>query len=173
LDKNAKDSNRKNVRKDIRKKKNTLMIAMVSVMALLAAACAGGGAAKVNPAEAYADISESIAMPEMMEIPSAIVLDYYGIQSDDYSDAVFYISADSLLADEVVIVNTVDAEAAKRVKDKLEVRLNQKLMSAQDYSPEQYEIIRKCKVRSDGLTVAMLVSPDVQGMTSIYEKHLK
>jgi hypothetical protein len=153
--------------------KKSLMTAMVFLMALIVAACSGGGAVKVNPAEAYADISGSVAMPEMMEIPSSIVLDYYGIRSEDYTDAVFYMSADSLLADEVVIVNAVNAEAAKRVKDKLDVRLNQKLMSAQDYSPEQYEIIRKCKVRSDGLTVAMLVSPDVQGMTDAYEKHLK
>ncbi len=172
MDINAKDIYSKNKR-DTKKKKNTLMIAMVSLVALLVAACAGGGAANVNPSEAYADMSKNVSMPEMMEIPSSIVLDYYGIRIEDYSEAVFYMSADSLLADEVVIVNAVDADAAKRIKDKLEVRLNQKLMSAQDYSPEQYEIIRKCKVRIDGMTVAMLVSPDIEGITSVYERHLK
>ena len=156
------------------KKKNSLALALISLVAVLATACTSAApAAVVNPAEAYAAISAGVEMPEMMEIPSAIVLDYFGIQSADYSDAVFYICADSLLADEVVIVNAVDDDAAKRIKEKLDVRLNQKMVSAQGYSPEQYEIIRKCEVRVDGKTIAMLVSPDVENMTKIYEEQLK
>jgi hypothetical protein len=109
----------------------------------------------------------------MFAAPPDVIPDYYGIFPDDYSDSVFMMSADSLLADEYVIVRAVDDAAAKRVYDRLKKRLQDKAVEAKTYSPEQYAIILDGFLSKDGLWVAMIVSPEINKLGSAYQKSIK
>lgn len=146
-------------------------------LSLLLAGCTGQGQSQGSvteaPAAIYKSISETVAMPELMAVPEDLILDFYGLAKEDYSDAVFYISVDNLRADEIVIVKAVDEGAAARVKTILENRLQSKKDQAEGYSPEQFAIIEKCGVRVDGLTVAMLVSPDIDAINKVYAGFVK
>jgi hypothetical protein len=108
----------------------------------------------------------------MFSVPTDIIPDFYGIFPKDYSDAVFMMSADSLLADEIVIILAVDDAAAKRVNGILENRMRIKADEARTYSPEQYSIIGRGMVTTDGLWVSLIVSPDVTALRTAYRNIL-
>ena len=102
-------------------------------------------------------------------MPGDVVPDYYAIYAADYSDAVFMMCADSLKADEIVIIRAADEAAANRVAGMLRQRLANKADEASVYSPEQYAVIKNCSVTQDGLWVSMIVSPDVGKLMSAYK----
>lgn len=154
--------------------KTVALFLLTAVLLASVAGCSGAGqGGKLDPAAVYAAIRDEIQMPEMMEVPESILLDYYGIDSADFDSAVFYMCVDSLKADEIVIVSAVDQGASARLESLLQARLKSKADQAEGYSPEQFAVIQKCAVRRDGLTVAMIVSPDAARMTEIYQGFLK
>lgn len=118
----------------------------------------------------YQKMLDAEILPEMMEFPESMVLDFYGIDPADYTEAVFYQSFDSMLADEVVLVNAMDDAAADRVEEMLNVRLEAKAEEAKGYSPEQFAIIEKCSVIRDGMNVIMIVSPKKDVLVEIFMK---
>jgi hypothetical protein len=107
--------------------------------------------------------------PEMFAAPDEIILDYYGINASDYTDAVFMMSVDGLLADEIVIVRAVDEEASGKIAERLNKRLKTKADEARTYSPEQFAVIENSMVTRDGLWTAMLVSPEAEKMREAYK----
>lgn len=117
----------------------------------------------------YADMTNTSLLPEMMEFPESMVMDFYGIDAADYSDAIFYQSYDSMLADEVVLICAVDDAAAARVEEMLNARLDAKAEEAKGYSPEQFAIIEKCSVVRSGLNVALIVSPEKDTLVEIFQ----
>ncbi|MDO5111972.1 MAG: DUF4358 domain-containing protein [Clostridia bacterium] len=107
-------------------------------------------------------------LPEMMEIPEDMILDYYGIEPADYTASLVRISVDNMLADEIVLMEGVDDAAADRIEAMLNERLQAKADEAESYSPEQFAIIEKCAVVRDGQSVALLVSADHQSMADAF-----
>ncbi len=107
-------------------------------------------------------------LPEMMEIPENMVLDYYGIEPADYTASLVRISVDNMLADEVVMMEGVDAAAADRIEGMLKERLQAKADEAENYSPEQFAIIGKCGVVRDNQSVALLVSADYDALVDAF-----
>ena len=108
-------------------------------------------------------------LPEMMEIPEDMILDYYGIEPADYTASLVRISVDNMLADEVVMMQGADAAAADRIEAMLKGRLQAKADEAESYSPEQYAIIEKCGVIRDGDAVALLVNADYSGLADAFK----
>lgn len=92
-----------------------------------------------------------------------------GVDSADYTKAVIALCGDSVLADEIWLVQAVDAAAAERVlavaKDRLEYRAG----DFENYLPDQYEIVKQAKVLQRGNVIAVFVSPEAEQMKSIFE----
>lgn len=133
-----------------------------------ATAAPESGEAESRFAPLYAQMLESGVLPDMMALPVNMVADFYGIDPADCTDGLYYISFDNLLADEIVLVDAADADAADRIEKALTARLAMKAQEADDYAPEQYAIIKKCKITRNGLTVAMLVSPEAKALTELF-----
>lgn len=117
----------------------------------------------------YDEMLAAEVLPEMMEFPESMVLDFYGIEEADYDQAIFYQSYDSMLADEVVLISAVDDAAASRVEEMLNARLEAKAEEAKGYSPEQFAIIEKCSVVREGEFVALIVSPEKDTLVEIFK----
>ena len=120
----------------------------------------------------YEELLKTEVLPEMMEFPKSMVLDFYGIEETDYTDAVFYQSFDSMLADEVVLILAVDDAAASRIEEMLNTRLEAKAEEAKGYSPEQFAIIEKCSVQRSGRYVGLIVSPEKDKLVEIFKNRI-
>ncbi len=125
-----------------------------------------GGESRFAPL--YQQMQDLGVLPEMLPLPDTMVTDFYGIDHADYTDGLYYLSYDSLLADEVVLVEATDDAAAKRIEQALENRLSVKAYEAESYAPEQHAVIQRCAVRRNGLSVALIVSPSFEALTELF-----
>jgi len=119
---------------------------------------------------AVAELLEAAGMPEMIELDEMLMLDYCGIAQEDVKQAVVAICSDSLRTDELWLVEAIDEEAAQRIMELAEFRLEMKGEESITYSPEQYEIVQQAQLLQDGSLIALLVSPEVETLAALYEQ---
>ena len=120
-----------------------------------------------------ADIEKNVATEDMMSLSGSDLMTNYGIDASDALQFVYKINRAGTKADEIVMFEAKNADAAARIKEKLEARLTQKANEANNYSPEQYAIIMQCSVATYGNYVTMFVGPDAVKMTEIFESYVK
>lgn len=143
-----------------------MMKRLIAVMLLVLVLAGCGSAVKeVNLEQLYTDL-ESVGMPAMVKLQSSMMLDFYGIQEADVKQAIVTVCSDGLRADEVWLLEAVDADAAARLKGLAENRLKQKDAESVTYSPEQNAIVKKALLLVEGNYVIMITSPDVEAMTA-------
>jgi len=155
--------------------KKAIFIVLALVFALGLAACGGGTGAfkEVDLTKVMAAIQEQVKPQEMMELQEGNLMDYYGIDPVDVKQFAASISETGLKASEIVMMEAVDADAATRIKEKLEGRLQQLINSFNNYLPEEYAIAKDCKVESYGNYVTLFVSDKADRMKEIFESYIE
>ena len=107
-------------------------------------------------------------MPEMIRMDETTMMNFCGIQAQDCVQVVAAICADGLITDEVWLIEAKDEAALERLKNLAESRLQMKGEESITYSPEQYEVVQKAQVLTNGLYMALIVSPDVEALAEIF-----
>ena len=152
--------------------KRALCVAAALLLALLTA-CSGGAPSQGKEVDLKA-VMTSLGMDEgMMELDENDLMDLYGIEASDVKQFAAKIPTESLLADEIVLIEAVDAQAAARIKKKLDSRYQSKLNENKDYLPEEYDKVSKCKVVAGGNFVALIIAANGEDLMKIYEAALK
>lgn len=123
---------------------------------------------KKEPADMQA-LYETLAarMPEMILMDETTMLNFCGIQAGDCVQVVAAICADGLITDEVWLIEAKDTEALERLKSLAETRLQMKGEESITYSPEQYAVVQKARILTEGLYMALIVSPDVDELAEL------
>ena len=68
-----------------------------------------------------------------------------------------------------MLIKATDTDAAGRINEKLVNRMNAKLNETKSYNPEQYAIIEKCSVDTDGVYVSMILSANAEAIKALYK----
>lgn len=98
---------------------------------------------------------------------------YYGIDPADVKEFAAEVSKNSATEiDEVVLVKAVDEEAAKRVAEKLELRLQSQKDLCASYSAELLAVADKCAVRTEGVFVSLIICEEYDKAVSICDELL-
>lgn len=152
-------------------KRTVLLFLVLGVLATLAA-CGGkpGGETPVQMDlnAVYASISQTVQIPEMLELNQDLMLDYCGIHPETVKRAKVLICEDSLRTDEIWLVEAVDEAAAKTVAELATKRLEKKGEESITYSPEQYAVVEKAELVQHGRYVGLFVSPDSAEMAKLF-----
>lgn len=104
----------------------------------------------------------------MTKVNDDILTSFYGIDTADVNDYFALISTDSTKQDEVIMVEAKDADALKRVQEKIQTRYDSKYAQTKDYLPEEAKLIEASKVETDGNYVWMFISADADKMNEIF-----
>ncbi len=155
--------------------KRILCIALALALALMSACSQQPAPAKeVDLNAVMTALSSAFGLEDgMMSLTQDDLLEMYGIESADVKQFSARIPLESLLADEIVLIEAADAQAASRVKEKLEARYQAKLNENKDYLPEEYAKVQKCKVAVTGNFVSMIIFANADEVVAEYEKALK
>lgn len=113
----------------------------------------------------YAQMEGSF--PEMFELGDAERLDFLGLKTEDYTEAVTAVCADSMRADEIWLINAKDGEALKRIEAKAQNRLAVRIEEAKAYSPEQTKILEDAVTMTQGSYFILIVSADAQKLAEL------
>lgn len=119
--------------------------------------------------EVYTQLSEKAVKSAMLKLNEGLLLDLCGIRSEDVKQAVVAICEDSLLTDEVWVVEATDEAAAQRIIELAKNRLKKKGEESINYSPEQYAVVEKAQLLQNGSFVVLLVAPNVADLAASLE----
>lgn len=106
-------------------------------------------------------------MPPMLLLDGEMVLDYCGINPDDCEEYYVSVCEDSLRADEIWLIKVTDSSKTQAIVDLANARIEAKAEESKTYSPEQYAIVQKAQIISQGEYIAVIVSPDVETIFEI------
>ena len=150
---------------------------LISLILLLTAAalllCACGSAKPQSKAvpdmqKVYDTIAAKGVLPEMAIVDGDRRFDLLGIDPADCRQAVTAICGDSVRADEIWLVEAVDADAAARVYEMAEVRVDQKKRQLENYLPDQFAVVEKAVLLREDNAVILFISPEAETMLSLY-----
>ncbi len=151
--------------------KKLFSIFLTAALLCLLVAC--GGTKQADLSKVGADMKAKITNTEMMELSTENFMQAYGIDSADIKQSFAYVDSTGIKGDEIVFFEGKDDAATKRIKEKLDERYKQKEVEMKDYLPEEYAVLKKCSVNQNGNYVSMIVSPQYEELTKIYNAAVK
>lgn len=141
---------------------------LAAASALFFSGCAKAAVQDVSLTKVMAGMKQKITNTQMMDLSENDLMPNYGIRKDDVKQFSIYIDSTGTKGDEIVLVQGKDPQAAGNIKAKLDARYKQKKTEMKDYLPEEYAILKECKVRQDGSFVSMIISPQHKDLEKIY-----
>ena len=133
---------------------------IVLLLALLCLAGCGQPAAEAPDFQAVYDSMTALTdMPDMVVVPNDKGEFLFGIAPGDCKQEIVAICQDSLLADELWLIEATDQEAADRIEALARNRLQQKAAELENYLPEQYQVVQQAQLSREGNCVVLLISP--------------
>lgn len=154
-------------------KKTIGMIIAAALMVLVFAGCSKGTAASADLPKVMAEMQQQVKFTDTIAISKDDLKANYGIEAADVKQFAGIADTTGTKADEIVMIEGKDADAAKRIKGALDTRYQTKINENITYLPAQYAIIKKCSVRQTGNYVSMIVSPEADKLVKIYDENVK
>lgn len=159
------------------KKGKHIAICLLSFVLLLSVSSCRKQAEAEQPKQAdLAAVMQEIGKVEPLEnfidIDDGMLMEMYGIEAADCKQFAAKIEGSGIKADEITLIEAADTAKAADIRSKLEARLQAKANEADDYSEEQYAIIKKANVEVNGNYVSMIVSPRRDGILEVYHSQI-
>ena len=133
---------------------------IVLLLALLCLAGCGKPAAEAPDFQAVYDSMTALTdMPDMVVVPNDKGEFLFGIAPGDCKQEIVAICQDSLLADELWLIEATDQEAADRIEALAQNRVQQKAAELENYLLGQYQVVQQAQLSREGNCVVLLVSP--------------
>lgn len=149
------------------KKVISLMLALMLVLSL--AAC--GGKEEETVSVDVNALYESYAqyMPDMFEPDVDTLMNFLGISVEDCAQYKVAICAEGMRADEVWLIEAKDASSLETLQQLAQTRIEAKLEETVTYAPDQYVVVEKAVVLTNGNYLALLISPNVDTLKAGFE----
>ena len=155
------------------KKKLCTILALTSLL-ICFTSCAGDEAPKnVNVNDVYNEVAASITVPDFIELTETDIVDYVAVNIADLKQMKVQISAEAISADQIVICEAVDAEAATRVEEAFSTYLNSVKNSFENYLPSEYAKMKDIQVQKSGNYIYYAVTSELDTVNSIFDKYFK
>ncbi|HCI64906.1 MAG TPA: hypothetical protein DFH97_07925 [Clostridiales bacterium] len=148
--------------------KKTITLLLTLSLLLSLAACGGKEKAPSVDVNALYD-SYSELLPEMFYPDDVTLLNFLGIDVEDCAQYKIAICAEGMRADEVWLIEAKDETALETLTQLAQIRIASKLDETVSYAPDQYLIVQKAQVLTNGLYLALLISPDVDTLKAGFE----
>ncbi|MDL2225882.1 DUF4358 domain-containing protein [Eubacteriales bacterium OttesenSCG-928-M02] len=94
----------------------------------------------------YHAVESAVQMPEMLAVDGNMAHEMFGIAEADVAQGYIAICGDSLLADEVWVIEAVDEKALKRIEALARARIDQKDRESAGYAPKQNRIVKNAQI---------------------------
>lgn len=141
------------------------------VLILVFTSCTSYKPSLPSPTDLFEEISEDAGITYMYDMTDEMLEDVIGISPEIYSDAIYMTPGTGISPEEVIIVIGNTDDDADFIEEKLNKRLAYIEKSAENYLIEEMPMIEKAVIRRDGLTVSLIVSPNVDAISEVYNKY--
>ena len=128
---------------------------------------------QVTPQSIYEAIGQQVELPSMIEGDDSFISNYYGINPADLDGYVFASAEEATLADSVIIMKAKSEDAVANLTASLNTVIEQKAAEMENYLPEQYDIVVKSSVKTEGTYVYLVISEDADSIEAVIQDALK
>lgn len=122
--------------------------------------------------EIYDLITESVSLISPVRMQDNFIKNYYNIDPAMLEEYVFSMSEEAVSAETVVIMKLKDKADAETVSGALQLVIEEKSGEMENYLPEQYEIVKKSAVKTNGSYVYLVISEQADAIEQIIEAQL-
>lgn len=145
------------------------IIALILALTMLSlAGCGSSDPVTLDTQKVFQDLMYAEGMPSMSALDESMMLNLCGIRKEDTVSARVAVSTTGLEAAEVWVIEAADADALSRLQELAQTRLKQKGEESKTYSPEQYKIVEKAQVLTEGNYLALVAGPRADAMADIF-----
>jgi hypothetical protein len=153
--------------------KKLLVVLVVTAMLLLVSVGCKKAPVSIDGEALYEQMSALGQFPEMARRSDSAVYDYYGIDPAECKQIVNYASADGLMTDEFLLVETNDPAYAEEVETMLKNQIAYQAETYREYMPEEYPKISNARIERNGCYVLVIIAQDVDALYRLYTDALK
>lgn len=154
-------------------KRTFLFLLTLAAALFLWTGCAKSPSKEADLGNVMEAMKRKITNAQMMGLSSEDLKTNLGIEEKDVKQFAAYVDSTGTKGDEILLFEGNDSSAADRIEQKLNDRYHQKEIEMKDYLPEEYAMLRKCKVERGGNFTAMIVSPQQEELEQIYHSAFK
>lgn len=152
--------------------KRIIAVILAALTLFVFAAC-GSSEKEVDIAAVKESIVTELGMEGTMDIDSERLLDLYGIAAEDIENSACYVTMDGVFPEEVIMIKASSTDAAKRITEKLNARIEEVKIQSQSYDAQNYALAQECKVITEGRYIAMFLSAKHAQMEELFNSSLK
>ena len=149
--------------------KKLLCLCMTLLVMLGVTACSSSQKTADLP-KVMEDMKAIMENKDMMDLDESDLMSYYGIEASHVKQFAVYIDSTGIKGDEIILIEGIDADAAKSIKEKIDARYQEKENTMKTYQPEEYAVLKKSKVEQNGNYISLIVSPQGDDLKEIYNK---
>lgn len=117
--------------------------------------------------DVFTEISETVELPDMVELNDNLLNRYYGLTTDAVADYAGGVDSSGVGQDEIALFKAADESQVATIEQALQNRYDSKLSQQENYNPDEAEKIRNCQVETNGLYVTLIISNDAAQITEI------
>lgn len=149
--------------------KKAISVMLVLALMLCLAACGGKTeeAVKIDVNALYESYGQY--MPDMFFPDEDTMMNFLGISVEDCAQYKVAICAEGMRADEVWLIEAKDAAALETLQQLAQTRIEAKMDETVSYAPDQYVVVEKAVVLTNGNYLALLISPEVDALKAGFE----
>ena len=147
-----------------------ILLLTLLLAALLLSACGGKGTASADLQALYDEISDSLALPEMLVLPEKRVQTYYGFDPAACKQLLVAVSDEGLRVDEIWLIEAADGKTAEDLLAAARSRIEQVCAETENYLPDQYAVAKGAEALRIGNSVGLFLSPDAKAMADLFTK---
>ncbi len=147
--------------------KKWIAMMLVVAMALSMVGCGGEKAPAVDVNTLYDSYSQYL--PDMFYLDDDSLMNFLGIDVALCTQYKIAICAEGMRTDEVWLIEAKDQAAFDQLLGMAQVRIQSKLDETRTYVPDQYLVVEKAQLLTNGLYIGLLISPDVDALKAGFE----
>lgn len=149
------------------------VIALLTAVVLCLSIFAGCGAKDVKLSEIMDEINtkNNLTLTQLSSVDDLNT--YYSINASDVKQFAAELDENNNAPVEIVLVEAKDSTSADTIEKALTSRYNSIYSQYSSYSPDQLDMVKKCKVTKDGNFVTMIVASNAEDMVKLFQSKIK
>ena len=149
--------------------KRTISLLLALVLAISLAACGAKEETAVSVDVNALYESYTQYMPNMFFPDEDTMLNFVGIEAADCVQYKVAICAEGMRTDEVWLIEAKDDAALEKLTALAQTRIEAKKDETVTYAPDQYVVVEKAVLLTNGRYLALLISPEVEALKAGFE----
>lgn len=144
-------------------------IFVLILAAFLVMVYADGSSRDVPMADIEKQLLESTDMNKMVKCDNRNLMQFFGLDYEQYDSYIYYKGTEALSVDEVLIIKANSKNDLNGVKDAVENRIDTQVTTFEGYGPKQVALLKNAIVTTKGNYLFYAVCDDAEKTEEVFE----